>query len=129
MNKELILNRVLLRRETIDLEELFVGSIDNTRANFARVIDKLEKDAKKNDYDVVFRCDYYGYDGAKEVEAYIYRWETMKEYNNRIEMEQVLKERAAKAKETKKARALARAMETEADERALYEQLKKKFGA
>ena len=128
MNKELKLERVLHRRESIDISDIFCGSIANTEANLKEVMDRLKAEEKKNDYSVVFETEYHGYDGAFEVEAYVYRWETMKEYNKRLEKEAAAKEKAQKAAETKKAKAIARAMLSEADERELLAKLQEKYG-
>ena len=128
MNKELKLERVFHRRENVDLHYVFQGSLENTKTNLLDICDKLAKEAKKNDYEVVFQAEYEGYDGGYEVYANVYRWETMKEYNKRIEQEAEKKERARKSAETKKAKALAKAMLSEADERALYKKLHEKFG-
>jgi len=126
MNKELILNQVLLRRESIYLDEIFVGSLEHTKSNFLDTLGRLEKEAKKNNYSVVFET-VYNYEGV-DVYANVYRFETIKERDKRVAEEQAREERARKAKETKKAKALAKAIETEADERALLAKLQEKYG-
>ena len=47
MNKELILNQVLLRRESFDLGDIFVGSMENTQSNLKDLFQRYEKEAKK----------------------------------------------------------------------------------
>lgn len=122
--------RVLDRRDEVYINDLFDGrSIDDVILDLQNMLHRYEEEIFTRDKEVRFETEYYGYDGGMNLYVRVMRWETDKEYERRIEMEQVLKERAAKAKETRKARALAQALEAEADERALYEQLKKKFGA
>ena len=122
--------RVLDRRDEVYINDLFDGrSIDDVILDLQSMLHRYEEEIFTRDKEVRFETEYYGYDGGISLYVRVLRWETDKEYERRIEMEQVLKERAAKAKETRKARALAQALEAEADERALYEELKKKFGA
>ena len=125
MNKNLTLERVLHRRESLNLCDLFIGDLKTTKSKLKELISNYESEAKEFDRDIVFET-HYDYEST-DVYANVYRWETMKEYNKRKEDEAARQERARKAAETKKAKALARAMMTEADERALYETLRKKF--
>lgn len=127
MNKELILNQVLLRRESLDLGDIFVGSLDNTQSNLKDLFSRYEKEAKKNNYSVVFET-VYNYEGT-DVYANIYRFETIRERDKRVAEEQAREERARKAKETKKAKALAKALTTEQEERELLAKLQAKYGA
>lgn len=83
------------------------------------------------EYDVRFKTDHWGYDGGMDLCVEVYRRETDQEFAERL-AEEAEKAAARKAKnERRKARADERArkqlLATEADERALLEQLKKKY--
>jgi hypothetical protein len=127
MNKELILNRVKLRRESIYFFDIFNGSLSAVEAKLDKLIQRYKK-LESEDLQVVFDCSYVGYDGGIDVSADIYRWETMKEHDERKRRIEEREERTRKAQETKKANALAKALQTEDDERALLAQLQKKYG-
>lgn len=77
--------------------------------------------------DAKFRIDLYGYDGGIELYLDVYRDETDTEYDKRIAKEAAIKEKARKARETKKEKARRVLMESEAAERAEYERLRAKF--
>ena len=47
MNKELKLERVLLRKESIYPSDIFLGSLSDTKKNMLDIFDRLEKEAKK----------------------------------------------------------------------------------
>ena len=76
---------------------------------------------------ITFNVAPYGYDGGLELELWESREETDREFEKRRTQEKVAAEKARKARETKKARALAQALATEADERALLAQLREKY--
>lgn len=121
--------RVFVKREDVDLDYLFsYTDPDAMMAGAKYLYDKYNKAAFEKSYLVEFETQWAGYDGGTQVVANFYRYETDKEYTQRLELEAAKKEKARKAKETKKANALAKALETEAEERALYEKLKEKFG-
>lgn len=122
--------RILVRKESIDLDVIFGDTdLDSMMAGAQKLHDKYYKLAFEKGQFIEFSCEWAGYDGGHEVVANIYRWETDAEYHTRLD-EEAARERAKQQRqEAKKAKALARALETEAEERALYEKLKEKFGA
>lgn len=121
--------RVLDRRDEVYVSDLFDGrSIDDVIIELQSMLHRYEEEIFTHDKEVRFETEHYGYDGALELYVRVMRWETDREYNKRQAQEQAAKDKAAKARATKKARALAQAVETEAEERALFEKLKKKFG-
>ena len=122
--------RVLDRRDPVYISDLFDGrAIDDVILELQSMLHKYEEEIFTRDKEVKFETEYYGYDGGMEVYAAVYRWETDKEYNKRLVQEEAVKERARKARETKKAKALAQALTTEAEERALLARLQEKYGA
>ena len=68
----------------------------------------------------------YRYDSV-EVYWVIYRDETDKEYEKRLEQERIQEEKAKEQKEKRKERAFKKIVENEKAERELYEQLRKKY--
>lgn len=68
-------------------------------------------------------------DGMQCVYFDVYRQETDKEFNTRLEKEARQKERSKLAREKKKQSELKAKEQTEAAERAEFERLKKKFGS
>lgn len=120
--------RVLDRRDPVDISDLFDGrSLDDVILDLQSMLHRYEEEIFTHDKEVKFETEYYGYDGGITLCARVMRWETDKEYNKRREREQAAKDKAAKARATKKAKALAQALTTEQEERALFEKLKKKF--
>lgn len=120
--------RVLDRRDQVFIDDLFDGrSIDDVILDLQSMLHKYEEEIFTHDKEVRFETEYYGYDGGMELYVRVQRWETDREYNKRQEQEQAAKDKAAKAQATKKAKALAQALTTEQEERALFEKLKKKF--
>lgn len=116
--------RVVARKEYVSLFDLLDGK------EFFDVKEGLDKLEKKIAYErgeeakfVVEPC----YDGGVELHLEVSRDETDTEYNKRIAKEAAAKEKARKARETKKERARAVLMESEAAERAEYERLRAKF--
>jgi hypothetical protein len=122
--------RVLDRRDQIDISDLFDGrAIDDVIIDLQSMLHRYEEEIFTHDKEVKFETEYYGYDGGMELYVRVMRWETDREYEKRQAREQAAKEKAAKARATKKARALAQALTTEQEERALLAQLQEKYGA
>ena len=122
--------RVLDRRDQIDIFDLFDGrSIDDVIIDLQNRLHDYEEEIFTHDKEVKFDVDHYGYDGGLELYVQVMRWETEKEYAKRTDKEKAAKEKARKARETKKARALAKALTTEAEERELLAKLQAKYGA
>ena len=123
MSKERL--RVVDRKEYVSLFDL----LDEDA--FFDVKQKLDKLEAMVDYgrgeEAKFKVEPYGYDGGVELYLEIYRDETDAEYDKRMEKNAKAKEKARKARETKKERARAVLMESEAAERAEYERLRAKF--
>lgn len=120
--------RVLDRRDRIDILDLFDSrTFDDVILDLQSMLHDYEEEIFTRDKEVKFETEYYGYDGGMELYVRVMRWETDKEYSKRSEREAVAKEKARKARETKKAKALAQALTTEQEERALFEKLRKKF--
>lgn len=120
--------RVLDRRDPIEISELFDGrSLDDVMLELHSLAQRYEPEILGQDKEVRFETEYYGYDGGLTLCIRVMRWETDREYSKRLDREAVTKERARKARETKKAKALATALSTEQEERALFEKLRKKF--
>lgn len=122
--------RVLDRRDHLDIVDLFDRrSLDDVILDLQSMLHRYEEEIFTHDKEVKFETEYYGYDGGLEVYVRVDRWETDTEYHRRLAKETAAKEKARQARETKKARALATALATEAEERELFEKLKKKFEA
>lgn len=120
--------RVLDRRDRVFIDDLFDNrSLDDVILDLQSMLHDYEEEIFTRDKEVKFETEYYGYDGGMELYVRVMRWETDKEYAKRLESEAATKERARKARETKKAKALATALTTEQEERALFEKLRKKF--
>ena len=81
------------------------------------------------DKDSRFVIDFrpYGYDGGGDFVLQEHRWETDNEYDTRMKAHRASQEKAKKAAETRKQKALAKALRSEQDERELYEKLRAKF--
>ena len=121
--------RVLDRREEVYINDLFDGrAIDDVILDLQSMMHRYEEEIFTHDKEVKFETEYYGYDGGMNLYVRVERWETDREYDRRRAREQAAKDKARKARETKKARALAVAVASEEEERALFEKLKAKFG-
>ena len=121
--------RVLDRREEVYINDLFDGrAIDDVILDLQSMLHRYEEEIFTHDKEVKFETEYYGYDGGINLYVRVERWETDREYEKRRAREQAAKDKARKARETKKARALAVAVASEEEERALFEKLKAKFG-
>ena len=121
--------RVLDRREEVYINDLFDGrAIDDVILDLQSMMHRYEEEIFTHDKEVKFETEYYGYDGGINLYVRVERWETDREYEKRRAREQAAKDKARKARETKKARALAVAVASEEEERALFEKLKAKFG-
>ena len=121
--------RVLDRRDEVYINDLFDGrSFDDVILELQSMLHRYEEEIFTRDKEVKFETEHYGYDGGMNLYVRVQRWETDKEYDKRRAREQAAKDKAAKARATKKAKALAQALTTEQEERALFEKLKKKFG-
>lgn len=122
--------RVLDRRDHVDIVDLFDRrSLDDVILDLQSMLHRYEEEIFTHDKEVKFETEYYGHDGGIEVYVRVDRWETDTEYHRRRNKEEAAKEKARQARETKKAKALATALATEAEERELFEKLKKKFEA
>lgn len=121
--------RVLDRREEVYINDLFDGrDIDDVIIDLQSMLHRYEEEIFTHDKEVRFETEYYGYDGGINLYVRVERWETDREYEKRQAREQAAKDRAKKTRATKKARALAVAVDSEEEERALFEKLKAKFG-
>ena len=121
--------RVLDRREEVYINDLFDGrAIDDVILDLQSMLHRYEEEIFTHDKEVKFETEYYGYDGGMNLYVRVDRWETDREYEKRRAREQAAKDKARKARETKKARALAVAVASEEEERALFKKLKAKFG-
>ena len=121
--------RVLDRREEVYINDLFDGrAIDDVILDLQSMLHRYEEEIFTHDKEVKFETEYYGYDGGLNLYVRVERWETDREYDRRRAREQAARDKARKARETKKARALAVAVASEEEERALFEKLKAKFG-
>ena len=122
--------RVLDRRDEVYINDLFDGrSIDDVVLDLHSLAQRYAPEILGQDKEVRFETEYYGYDGGMNLYVRVMRWETDKEYAKRSEREAAAREKARKVRETKKARALAQALTTEAEERALLAKLQQKYGA
>ena len=120
--------RVLDRRDHVDIVDLFDRrSLDDVIIDLQSMLHRYEEEIFTHDKEVKCETEYYGYDGGLEVYVRVDRWETDTEYHRRLAKETAAKEKARKAKETKKARAREVLYKKEADERAEYERLRAKF--
>lgn len=117
--------RVLDRSEQISLADLF-DEMDFQQVHSGLNVLETQVDYGRGE-DVKFRVE-YGYEYT-DVYMDVYRDETDAEYNRRLDKEAKAKEKARKARETKKERARKVLMATEAAERAEYERLRAKFEA
>jgi hypothetical protein len=125
MSKE----RIFVRREDVDLDVIFsntdlTGMLDGAKQIYAR----FKQTADKENLMVEFDTQWAGYDGGTDVVANLYRWETDKEYQARIDELKAKEEAKRLKKEAKKAKELAKILADEQAERELFEKLKKKFG-
>lgn len=116
--------------ETMNLWGLFHDQTpEQALANVRDYLQPHADRAAKKDLEVRLHVEEYdGSEWVAEVEVKTYRWETDREYKSRVAKEDAAKEKKRLAAEKRKASALKRALETEAEERALFEQLKAKFG-
>ena len=120
--------RVLDRRDQIDIVDLFDGrSLDDVILDLQSRLHAYEEEIFTHDKEMKFEVEHYGYDGGMELYVRVQRWETDKEYDRRVAKEWAAKEKARKARETKKQRARQELFAKEADERAEYERLRAKF--
>ena len=120
--------RVLDRRDHVDIVDLFdQRSLDDVILDLQSMLHDYEEEIFTHDKEMKFEVEHYGYDGGQELYVRVQRWETDKEYAKRQGQEAAAKEKARKARETKKARARQELFAKEADERAEYERLRAKF--
>lgn len=118
--------RVLDRQDQVFIDDLLDGrTIDDVILELQSMLHRYEEEIFTHDKEVKFETDHYGYDGGIELYVRVMRWETDKEYSKR----QAAKDKAAKARATKKAKALAQALTTEQEEQELLARLQKKYGA
>lgn len=86
----------------------------------------------QNDYYMytrsIFDKNYYGYDGAYELELHCYRMETDKEEQDREEKERIALEKREKIRLKQLEKTRTKKDKKEAEERAEYERLKAKYG-
>jgi hypothetical protein len=90
----------------VDIESVFYDgkkdegvTIEESKVNMEKLFAELEIKAAQYDGHKI-RVESYGYEGGWGVEMILYRWETDKEYNKRIEKEE--KERRAKAERARR---------------------------
>jgi len=122
--------RIVERRDPVYISDLFDGrSLDDVVLELHSLARKYEPEILVHDKDIKFETQYYGYDGGIELYVCVRRWETDQEYAKRMDREAAARERARKVKETKKAKALAKALTTEQEERELLAKLQEKYGA
>lgn len=120
--------RVFDRREQVRIDDLFDGrTIDEVILDLRNMLHNYEQEIFIYDKDMRFEIE-YDYDGGTHLYVRVDRWETDQEYKKRLAREQVAKDKAKRAREAKKAKALAMAVSSEEEERALFEKLKAKFG-
>jgi len=120
--------RVLERRDAVDILGLFDRcSFDDVLAELHSMAHCYEEEIFTHDKDVRFEIEHWDYDGGMSLYVRVMRWETDKEYDKRVAKEWAAKEKARRARETKKARARELLYKKEADERAEYERLRAKF--
>ena len=121
--------RILDRRDQVHLDDLFhQRSLEDVILELHKLHKNYEAEVFSHDKHIEFEVDHYGYDGGVELYVRVSRWETDGEYSNRLAREEKLRETARKAKETKKAKALAQALTTEQEERELLAKLQAKYG-
>lgn len=121
--------RVLDWRRQIFIDDIFYQkSLEDVTAFFYSMSHELEEELITKDKTAVFTTERYGYDGGMDVFLKVFRLENDDEYETRMEKEAVARAKAKKARDAKKAKALERALETEAEEFALYQKLQAKFG-
>jgi hypothetical protein len=111
--------------------DLLYGDIEEVAKNILGIKDKLkvaydERDRYSSDftpfeeYEKIELSFYFGYDGEKELNVTVYRWETDEELEKRLDLDKKWSESAKlAAKNRKKAQ--------EKIERTLLENLKKKY--
>ena len=122
--------RVLDRKDQLSIDDLFDGrSLYDVIIELQEMLHDYEEEIFTHDKDIKCSVERYGYDGGLDIYVNVYRWERDGEYNKRIASEAKKREAARKAKETKKAKALATALTTEQEERALLAKLQEKYGA
>lgn len=115
--------RVLDRSFDVSLYDIFDGrQIDEVLAELHALDSKVDYG---RGYTAKFRVE-TGYEYT-DVYMDVYRDETNKEYDARMLREAKAKEKAQKARETKKEKARQELYRKEADERAEYERLRAKF--
>lgn len=115
--------RVLDRSFDVSLYDIFDGrQIDEVFAELHALDSKVDYG---RGYTAKFRVE-SGYEYT-DVYMDVYRDETDKEYDARMLREAKAKEKAQKARETKKEKARQELYRKEADERAEYERLRAKF--
>lgn len=102
----------------------FAGMLDD-------LIDELQQEKaaaeKKGWEDIHVTVETY-YENECEIAICAWRWETDAEFNKRWEDWKIHIEKAKKRKQRALERAQEKLQKTEEEERALYEQLKKRFG-
>ena len=124
MSKE----KIFVKRLDVDLDVIFSntdlpGMLEGAKQIYAR----FKETANKENLMVEFSTEWAGYDGGTEVVANLYRWETDKEYKDRIDEFNAKEEAKRLKKEAKKAKQLEKILADDAAEFALYEKLQKKF--
>lgn len=125
--------RVSLSSDYVCIDKLLDGkTIEEVMQELQGLQDKYLTQQIAHDLEIRFHTDHYGYDGGVDLYLTINRWETDKEYYDRLDQEQTMAaakaERARIKKEKADARAKKQLLQTEDDERAMYESLKAKYG-
>ena len=113
----------------LDLEGDLQGLSLEDASQYFYVMHKMyEKSMIDKDSRFVIDFRPYGYDGGGDFVLQEHRWETDEECDARMKALQASQEKAKKAAETRKQKALAKALKSEQDELDLYEKLRAKFG-
>lgn len=115
---------IQVRTDTMDISSVFEGTLAEVKAKFDAMLEKYKAGAGETEH---VDISYYGYDGGFEVEVKYFRQETDAEYATRQEALKTRAEKKRKQAEAKLASAKKKLEEAEAEERAVYEQFKKKF--
>jgi hypothetical protein len=115
-------------RITCDLEAHSGDTLDSFLERITKKISKIKKDHIK-DYHTRHKIykDEYGYDGAYNLILSLYRLETDEEYQDRLEYERELKERALAKKQKNLEKKLKQKEKIEAEERAELARLQEKY--
>ena len=121
--------RVLEFEEYIDIEDVFHNNTVSVVCEHLRMMEQeMREKSKGTDITVTFDVHYSGYSLAIDLSMELYRSETDSEYKDRLEQDaKRLAKRTARLK-AKKELQNQKLIDSEAQERELFERLKQKFG-